>query len=281
MIKQQVKDKLCLLYDGADSDFVKEAAQIKIIFRAESKNFEKFIEQNQHKRIYIEFKQKDFTADNLHRLQEIKRFDNWILQIPVNMILDDKKNVDNVKFAAIKDCCNKYMFLDLIGNWEILQFIKALEPCEVYLTNMLAFSIEKAKNIIGDIGVRVVCNTAQSAWSGSEDIRKFFVRPEDTEYFAPLVSGFDFVGGPNIQEVLYKVYSRGYWYGNLSEYIIGFNDTVDGRRLPQNFGEHRAYCEKRCARGSKCKLCDSMKRFSEKLEQTETIVIPKVKQDKE
>lgn len=277
MVEQKIKDKLCFLYDGADSDYVAEAHQIKIIFHAESKNFEKFIEQYPNKTIYIEFKEDNFTEDNLRRLQNIKCFDNWVLQIPVNMILNKQKKVDNVRFQAIKDCCNRFMFLDLIGNWEILQFIKTLEPCEVYITNLLGFNIEKVQKAIGNIGIRVVCNMAQSSWADSDSMTKFFIRPEDTDVYEPLVAGFDFIGTPAIQNVCYKVYTRGYWYGNLNELIIGFNDSVDNRRLPRQFGEYRLKCEKRCIRGAKCQLCQKMKRFSENLEKTETVVIPKVK----
>ena len=278
MVKQEVKDKICLLYDGADSNYVSEAHQIKIIFHAESKNLEKFIEQYPDKTIYIEFKEDNFTEDNMRRLQGLKQFNNWILQIPVSMILNKQKRVDNVRFDAIKDCCNKYMFLDLIGNWEILQFIKTLNPCEVYITNMLGFCLEKVQRVIGnDVGIRLVCNMAQSSWTDSENISKFFVRPEDTDVYEPFVSGFDFIGTPAIQDVCYKVYCRGYWYGDLNELIIGFTDSVDNRRLPRQFGEYRLKCEKRCIRGSKCQLCNKMRHFSEQMAKTETVVIPKVK----
>lgn len=271
------KEKLCVLYDGTDNMYQAEASQVKIIYHEESKNFEKYIEQNIDKQIYVELKPKDFTKSALHRLQEIKCFDNWTLQIPVSMILDDKKKVDDIKFVAIKDCCNRYMFIDLIGNWEVLQFILSLKPSEVYITNILGFCLQDVQKECKDVGIRLIPNMAQTAWDNSPELTKFFIRPEDIEVYAPYVSGFDFVGDNAIQEVCYKVYSRGYWYGNLRELIIGFEEDLDSRRLPPQYGEYRLNCKKRCITGSRCHLCRAMKEFTETMEKTQTEIIPPAK----
>jgi len=277
------RDKLCVLYDGEDNEYAAEARQVKIIFHPESKNLEKYIEQNQDKHIYIELKTENYTLDNMKRLQGLKSFDNWTLQIPVSMILDKKKKVDNNKFNVIKDCCNKYMFTDMIGNWEVLQFIKALKPSEVYVTNMLGFALENVSlELDGSIeGIRVICNYAQSAWEDSNDLTKFFIRPEDMEaYNKSYITGFEFSGDNPIQEVCYKVYKRGYWYGDLKELIIGFKDSVDSRCLPPNFGYYRANCKKRCITGRNCGVCEAMRTVSEKLKENNTQVIPPAKQKK-
>ena len=275
------RDKLCILYEGEDNKYEAEARQVKIIFHPESKNLEKYIEQKQDKQIYLELKTQDYTLENMKRIQALKKFDNWTLQIPVSMILDKQKKVDNNKFNAIKDCCNRYMFTDLIGNWEVLQFIKVLNPSEVYITNMLGFCIpDVAKVLKGtDIRIRIICNIAQSAWEDSDELTKFFVRPEDMEFYnLTPVSGFEFAGDNAIQEVCYKVYKRGYWYGNLKELIIGFKDSVDSRCMPSAFGYHRLDCKKRCISGRDCHLCKCLKLSSEKLKSVNTQVIPPAKQ---
>jgi hypothetical protein len=274
------RERICVLYDGEDNKYAAEAHQVKIIFHPESKNLEKYIEQKQDKHIYIELKPECYTLENMKRLQELKKFDNWTLQISVSMILDKQKKVDNNKFNAIKDCCNRYMFTDLIGNWEVLQFIIALKPSEVYITNMLGFCIPDLMVVLNDteIKIRLICNLAQSAWEDSNDLTKFFIRPEDMEaYNVPIISGFEFAGDNPIQEVCYKVYNRGYWYGDLKELIIGFKDSVDSRCLPPNFGRYRMNCRKRCISGRNCYLCKSMKYFSEKMKQTNTQIIPPAK----
>lgn len=275
-----VKDKICLLYDGEDSIYVKDAKQIHIIYHEESKNFEKFIETNQEKHIYIELKLADFTSSALKRVSSLKEFNNWTLQIPVDMILDKDRKVDNIKFNAIKECCNQYMFTDLIGNWEVLQFILALKPAEVRITNILGFCLRDVQKVCKDVGIRVIANQAQTAWEDSPNLTKFFIRPEDIDVYEPFVSGFDFVGDSPIQDVCFKVYNKGYWSGDLQELIIGFDESLDSRMVIQQFGEYRLDCKKRCICGSRCHLCQRVKVLSQKLEEVNTQIIPKVKQQK-
>ena len=269
--------KLCILYDGAENKYAGEASQVKIIFRPESKNLEKYIEINSDKQIYMVLNPECYTLDNMRRITELKKFDNWTLVIPVSMILDKQKKIDVVKFTAIKECCNKYMFSDLIGNWEILNFVLALHPSEVYITNMLGFCLPDVIKVCGDVGVRAIANVAQSAWEGSYDLTKFFIRPEDLHIYAPLLSGIEFEGDNTIQEVCYGVYKRGYWFGNVGELIIGFNIEVDSRRLPPQFGEYRLKCKKRCITGSRCHLCKAMSEFAEALAKGDAMVTPYVK----
>ena len=72
--RENIKQKLCTLYDGGENMFAREAAQVKIIFRPESKNFEKYIEQNQDKTIYIELRPDDFK--HIARLVNVKEFES-------------------------------------------------------------------------------------------------------------------------------------------------------------------------------------------------------------
>ena len=270
-------EKLCVLYDGQDNQFAKEASQIKIIFHSESKNLEEYIKINQEKNIYMVLNPESYTLDNLKRIKNLKEYTNWTLLFPVSMILDKNKKVDDIKFNALKDCCNSYIFTDLIGNWEVLQFVISLQPKEVYITNILGFFIPDVKKVCdaaGGIGIRVIANSAQSAWEGSLSLTKFFIRPEDVDVYAPYLSGIEFIGDNTIQEVCYETYKRGYWFGDIGEIIIGFNDVMDSRRLPPKYGEYRLKCKKRCVTGSQCHLCKAMKEFTKQMEKTKTMVVP-------
>lgn len=271
---------LCIHYTQPNMKYIDEAEQIKIdADRLKDKTLDLFLSENTEKHIYIDVQTEQLTKniEYMRKLQELKQYDNWTLQIPVSLILDksnDTVKIDKIKFEAIKDCCNRYMFTDLIGQWEVLQFILSLNPSEVYLTNILGFNLKGAKQICdaAGVGIRLYANWAQSAWEGIPAINKFFIRPEDYEIYSEYTSGIEFKGDAPIQEVMYKAYSRGYWYGDLSEIIIGFNDHVDSRRLPPEFGEHRIDCRKRCITGGRCHLCKVMREFSERLEKTDTII---------
>lgn len=271
---------LCINYCAPDMDYIDEAPQIKITYRAADPTLERFIEVHKDQTIYIDIGELDlFTdLDSLKRFQALKQYTNWILQVPVELITDKNLQVvDNIKWNALKDCCNKYMFTNKVGNWEVLQYLITLKPCEIYITNILGFYMAKLARVCGDIGIRVIANIAQSAWDGIQPLRKFFIRPEDLDAYKDYVSGIEFEGDSVIQEVLYKAYSRGYWYGPVNEIIIGFDDDVDSRQLPREFGEWRANCEKRCITGGHCNLCKAMRAFAERMDKTDTLIKPKVK----
>ena len=274
---------LCMYYDNPDMDITK-AQQIKIDYRPNDETLEQFIETNAGKHIYLVVDREDLfqTKEHLERLKNLRQYKNWTLQIPLKTIANRDK-VDEVKFNAIKDCCNYYMFTDLIGNWEVLQFIISLQPTEVYLTNILGFCLDQAAIVCKRAGmrIRVYCNLAQSSWDGLSAIKKFFIRPEDIRYYEQYVDGgFEFKTPTSVaQEVIYEAYERGYWYGNLSEIILGFDTSLDSRRLPTTFGVIRSECHKRCITGSSCSTCRAMEQFAELMEKTSSQVIPDSKRN--
>lgn len=271
---------LCIRYTRPDMKYIDEARQVIINSdRLDDETIDEFIGGNPNRFVYIDAKDEVLTRNLQHmrKLQELKKYDNWTLQFSLHSILfkdGDCQKVDLTKFNAIKDCCNRYMFTELIGQWEILQFVLSLNPSEVYLTNILGFSLGRAKMVCdaAGVGIRLYANWAQSAWDGTPAINKFFIRPEDVKSYEPFVSGIEFQGNANVQEVMYQVYKRGYWYGDLNEIIIGLNEHIDSRRLPVEFGEHRANCGKRCITGSHCHLCRVMNEFAQRLEKTNGVI---------
>lgn len=274
------QELICTLYDGEDNNYQAEAKQVKIIYHKNSKNLEEYIKNaaEEGKIIYIEIDATAINKEDLYRLQNLCQFDNWILQFPLKIVSTNNDNtIDKNKLNAVTSCCNKYMFLDMASDWEVLNYFLSLNPCEVYITNSLCFDLPNVKKVCGDVGIRIIANVAQSAWTDSSAITKFFVRPEDVVYYEPFLSGIDFFGENIIQEIMYKAYVRGYWLGNIEEFIIGFNDNVDNRRLPPDFGEKRIGCKKRCMSGSGCKLCIRMKEFGQRLEKTDMIIKPLAK----
>ena len=276
---------LCIKYCAPDMKYIDEASQIRIDYRPKDETLEKFIEIHPNQIIYINIGELKLFEDGetLRRFQALRQYPNWVLQLPIELISDRQLDlIDNIKFEALKDCCNKYMFTDVIGNWEVLQYVLTLKPCEVYITNMLGFCLDKVKiecDIYG-VGIRLIANVAQAAWNGIPNLQKFFIRPEDVEEYEKYTSGIEFQGDATIQQVMYEVYRRGYWYGNLNEIIIGFGEELDSRRLPREFGEWRLKCGKRCITGGTCHLCRAMREFAERLDKTDTVIIPKAKDKK-
>lgn len=273
---------LCIHYTNPDMKYIDEAQQVKIDGdRLNDETLEKFINMKPDRHVYIDTTEVDLfkTVEYMRKLQELKQYNNWTLQVPLKTIFktaeDTAPEIDETKLAALRDCSSHLMFTDLIGQWEILQFVLSLKPSEVYITNILGFDLERLKKVCGNIGIRAYANWAQSAWEGIEPLRKFFIRPEDAaEYMNNYLSGIEFQGNANIQEIMYEVYTKGYWYGNLDEIIIDFNGNIDSRRLPREFGHYRLECGKRCITGSNCNLCRAMRGFVERMEKTDTIIKP-------
>lgn len=273
---------LCINYCAPDMDYIDVAPEIKIKLNAKDDTLKEFVEKHANQHIYITIDENFFkNKKEAKRLQEIKELDNWSLILPVELIQekDNPNNIDHVKLNAIQDICSRYIFSDKVGGWEILQFILSLNPSEVYITNILGFDLPNVKKACAGVKIRVYANVAQAAWNGLPAIKKFFIRPEDVQIYEQYVDSIEFIGDAPIQEVCYKAYSRGSWHGDLSEIIIGLGDSLDSRRLPQYFGILRADCKKRCLMGGRCSSCRSMVNFAQRMEKTNTQIIPPSKQN--
>ena len=114
-----------------------------------------------------------FLYKNFFKNLKQKNIKNYILMFPLEWILTKDKKVDNIKFAAIKDCATNYCFSDAIGNWEILQFVLSLGVSDVIITDMLGFNMERVRGVCGNTRIRATVNIAQSAWVDSTDVTKF------------------------------------------------------------------------------------------------------------
>jgi hypothetical protein len=272
---------LCIYYNHPDMD-LQDCDQIKIDYRPQDNSLREFVNRHENQHIYITVAE-DTSLSQLNLLREggnkIIQYSNWTLQIPLNYIINSTTGkIDLIKFNAVKDCCNSYMFTDLIGNWEVLQFVLTLRPTEVYITNILGFCLPGVSAVCAKAGarIRVYANVAQSAWEDSPSIKKFFIRPEDIWYYKNYINGgFEFKTLDSAsQQVIYKAYKDEKWYGDLSEIIIGLDESLDSRRLPPSFGALRAECNKRCITGSSCSACRSMQSFSKILEKTNAQILP-------
>lgn len=270
-------DLFCIKYTNPDMKNVDKAGQIKIEYRPQDTTLKDFLILNRDKRVYIEITNENFFSSKEQMLlfknlvEDEETGANWTIQMPVKFIYDaEVGHIDQTRFEILKASAPHYMFTDLIGNWEILDFIITLKPSEVYLTNILAFDLPKAFRALtewNEIGIRLYANWAQSAWDAGPALTKFFIRPEDAIYYEPYVTGIEFQGTSAIQDEMWDTYAiKKKWYGNLGEIIIGFTESLDSTRLPKLFGKSRACCGKRCVQGSICTICRTSREFAQTLD---------------
>ena len=85
-----------------------------------------------------------------------------------------------------------------------------------------------------------------------------WIRPEDAESaYGKYISAFEFnLTDLSEEATLLKVYKSGEWPGNLNILLKNFNINVENRALPEEIGEVRANCGRRCMESTNCHFCE-------------------------
>ena len=162
-----------------------------------------------------------------------------------------------------KDLKISYFFDILIDDWDLLHEVLLLNPTDVYIVNEFAFELKEVSKVVHKAGaaVRVFPNVAQSRVSNTQDdLRKFFIRPEDLISYIPYVDTLEFLLPTNdsfLNQFYILVYAtEGRWLGPLELIIAGLEYThINNATLLPQFGLRRAICQKKCYKGSNCKFC--------------------------
>ncbi len=267
--------QICITYNKAGMDYIDEAPQIAFGYRAKDDTMEEFIKRHKHQHCFIKTTQSEIrNPSNIERFKALKEAsENWSLVITI----EDQTNLD-LFINVLKDLCHTYIFDTPARNWIELQDQLNRGVSEVYIAGYLGFCWPDVQKECEKFGVktRAVVNYADGAnYKGAPVIKKFFIRPEDMRHYVDYIDAIEFFGPGNYQEVCYKAYTKGEWFGNISEIILNLNHELDSRRIAALFGEARVKCGMRCIHGSRCSICHSLERFAEVLEKTDTILQPK------
>lgn len=170
----------------------------------------------------------------------------------------------------------KIFFKTGVNDWELLQGFLKLGVTDLYIVENLGFELDAVAEIAHKVGVqtRVFPNIAQASWKTTDDMVKFWIRPEDIEFYEDFVDICEFFyERPDQQLVYYDIYAiDGKWNGDLSEIIIGLEKHIDSRRLLPTFAIRRPHCDRRCMKGGPCALCFAMEQLSYTLEEKDLII---------
>lgn len=160
-----------------------------------------------------------------------------------------------------------FMLGNKVTNFDQLQYVLGLGVKSVYLAEDICFDLRRASRLCKRHGatVRVFANVAQSCIKQGPALKKFFVRPEDVEEYSDCIDVIEFWGPLNRQVILHKIYTKGFWYGDLNAIILGLNLEFDSRCIVPDFARVRKGCGRKCMRGETCEICDRIYEFSEKL----------------
>ena len=156
---------------------------------------------------------------------------------------------------------------------------------DIYITEYLGFNMTDLVNkvIPADINVRVYPNVSQvphlcTLVETTDDIKTFFIRPEDLELYEGYIDIIEFYGAVDKQDILMDIYKDGYWMGNLNELILDFKEDINCMNLMPDFGFYRLACGHRCDL-EKCNYCDISKSLAAEL-RVKDIYIKKERKDR-
>ena len=77
---------------------------------------------------------------------------------------------------------------------------------------------------------------------------------EDIEVYEKYVDICEFFGDLDRQSVLYEIYTKGKWIGDLQQLILNFKYSLSNQTIAPIFSEARLGCNKKCNQG-KCNIC--------------------------
>ena len=254
--------------------------EIVIKYKPKDTSLLEFLSGRRSQRVIIDIKPDEETLKNFEENIEdrVKFFSalqkqnpeiNFVLRIPVNKEI----------YTPLTDAEVPFFFDTFVKDWDTLYGLMKLHPTDMYITENLGFELDKVAEILHNhnIKVRVFPNVAQSSWSQTPALKKFFIRPEDVEIYSEYVDIMELWGELSHINIYYKIYAIDKkWFGELSECIIGFNDKeFDSRHILPMFAEKRIKCGKKCFKGSKCQVCNYIQNLSKTLKDKGLILTKK------
>ena len=262
------ENMFCLNYYRFE-DYVLEAQELKIKYRKTDTTLKDFLLKYSNKSIVIKI-QDDFD------------------QLDAKIFKEFLKECKN--FKLILDFQNKGL-LDLILSYELpfffSNFVNSIDkmwglleysPTDMYICEELGFNLKDVSNILHskNIKVRVFPNICQSSFAATANLKAFFIRPDDIEFYSDYVDVFELISDPQRQKIIYKIYKEGKWFGALEELIPTLKMHIDNRfMLKDVFANARVNCRKKCLYNpNSCHICDQVIRTSQILKENNIYVKP-------
>ena len=269
--------RYCLRY-YRESKSIKRYNEISIIYENQTiLDLEDFIKKYAEQRIIVNIALNSFIEKRLW--MDIDALHSKYSNIVVCFIIYNNHLLTEEEKGAIANLSTPYFFSTSITTWDQLHYYLNLGASDVYVTEDLGFDIEAVARTVHEHNaiVRVYPNVAQSSIKETPGLRKFFIRPEDVELYAPYIDVFEFWGEISRQDTLFHIYSNlKKWFGNLNELILDLNYDIDSRSILPIFSAFRVKCRKDCLRGAKkCHICDAIDNLSKTLSENNYIFTTK------
>lgn len=238
--------------------------EIMIKFNKEDKTLVDYMGEDLSKRYVILISKQDDFAFAKEVLKGIKE-KYPVVKIALLVSLDIPKLTEEV--AELKMCGIDVFPATVPQSWTT--FLSYIDRgfSDIYIGDELGFDLINVYSIAKEnkVKIRVIPNYAFSLWSNIPQVKKFFIRPEDIDFYSPFIDVLEMLGSqksnPAIESLLYKTYKKDKkWFGgSLDEIIIDLElPVLDGRYVHKDFSEKRIQCQRRCLKGGKCRICDKI-----------------------
>lgn len=200
-----------------------------------------------------------------------EEFDNIVLRLP---------EINKSNAPAVQKSGLPYFSKQVAIEWELFYELAHLGVSDIYIGEQLGFELDKVAAAAAKYKVRtrIYPNVAQSARAETDPLKKFFMRPEDTDiYNRRYISTFEFYMPEEIDlnwDVLYRAYAiNKNWHGPLNEIILGLDHGINNTYLSPRWSETRMSCARKCLKGRHCEMCNTLYELSKSIANME--VMPK------
>lgn len=194
--------KYCITYNKNNKNVIKQVEELLIQYN-EKKDFLECLLQYPQKRIIIAFDTINLTKEILKTIIKIKKENKEI-----QMALRVQKNIEPELISTMQE--NKIdFFLNYYAyNLDIFLGLVKMGVSDIYITEDLGFNLVTIKSLIKEknIVIRAFPNIAQSAWKDTEDYKKFFIRPDDVDFYSQYIDVLEII--TTNENVLLNIYKE-------------------------------------------------------------------------
>ena len=254
-------------------------AEIIINYNRQDMELLTFLENHPNQRIILSIKQNDIIS--FHEAQGWRQLNVIYDKYPFIAVrfedLGAFHQLTSIEEECIKELTVPYFFGAIVTTFDQLQYFLTQGVCAIYVAEDICFSLTWVKQLCKEknVQVRAFPNIAQANVRAVPALKKFFIRPEDVNIYEDVIDILEFWGPIERQEVLYRFYSKGRWFGNLRDLILDLDIEFDSRRILPEFAQMRKICNRKCMRGEPCEVCERILSISKKLENHHLIIKPK------
>lgn len=228
----------------------------------------------------LEFWSKPEYAQIIRNLKDKYGLNNWALcfnETSIEEIAKIEKLLKDCDFVTKDGAKIDYFYKAAISNYEQLEWIMlTTRVSDIYITSPLAFDVENLKKVfkrkyISKPLIRIYPNVCQSILL-SPSIRTFFIRPEDLHLYEKYIDVAE-IYVTDLQQkknanVYFNIYNKSKtWMGDLQEYLIDCEDSIDNLYIFNGFGEQRLSCQHKCSQG-RCNMCNNQKEYIDLMNKT-------------